>query len=132
MIRYSCLTCGKTAIVETEIKEGMMCNCTPPKAMKGRSFVMPRGTVEITPLSDEMLEGLSVSEAAAERTTMCAAWGIKNKSHTSHGANFSSRQARVALIHDIVSVVSAPHEWTRIRGLIARQYGYDIETCRMV
>ena len=126
--RYQCLDCGKTHI-GAEIVSGMICNCSPPKRIKGRK--MRDVVLERAPLSDELLTEVSAKEAQKLRTTLCQRWGINNKSHQSHGANFSSSQTVVNLIHDITGPVQGGLI-NSVRAAIIKDYGYDYLTGEMV
>lgn len=119
--RYQCLDCGKTYL-GPQLPGRMTCNCTPPKQISGTRIV--------TPLSAELLETISSSEAATRRSLYCRRWGIPNKSHVSHGSNFSSNQTVVNLINDIVSPVTG--ELRRaVRDLVAKDFSYDIDSKEM-
>lgn len=126
--RYQCLDCGKTYI-GVELVGGMTCNCKPPKKIDGlklRDVVIVR-----KPLSAELLTELSVKEAAAMREKLCKDLGINNKSHKSHGSNFSSNQTLVKLIEDITTPVTGGLI-VEVRAKIIKAYGYDYVTGEMV
>ena len=126
--RYQCLDCAKTHI-GAEIVSGMICNCSPPKRINGskmRDVVLVR-----EPLSDALLTEVSSSEAPDLRATLCLRWGINNKSHKSHGSNFSSSQTVVNLIHDITYPVQGGLINT-VRAAIIDDYRYDYITGEMV
>ncbi len=126
--RYQCLECGKTHI-GVEIVSGMICNCHPPKRIKGMK--MREVIIERKPLSDELLTEISAKEAPKLRDSLCRRWGINNKSHKSHGSNFSSNQTLVNLIEDITSPVQGGLIAV-VRAAIIEDYGYDYITGEMV
>jgi hypothetical protein len=99
----------------------MTCNCTPARQIVGRVYQV------IVPLSDALLEELSTAEAAIWRANACRRWGITNKSHKSHGSNFSSNQTVVNLINDIVTPVQGDLRRT-VREAVIEEFGYDIDT----
>ena len=101
----------------------MDCICTPPKKIVGVRIV--------TPLSDALTRLLSTGEAATLRNSLCTRWGIANKSHASHGANFSSNQTVANLINDIVTPVIGTLRNT-VRTAVINAYQYDIDTSEMV
>ena len=121
LYRYFCDVCGKT-YVGTPLPGKMTCNCSPARQITG--------TMVVTPLSDALLTVYSISNATALRGQLCANWGITNKSHATHGANFSGNQTLVQLISNIVGPVSS-QDWERVRALVIRDYNYDISTQRM-
>ena len=128
MFRYHCSDCGKTLILDgTATPDQKRCNCTPAKTMVGRAHSIP-----VPPLSREMTELLSVKDAEKKRAELCSEWGIANKSHKSHGSNFSSNQTLKNLIHNILEVVTGEDQLDRIHGLVARRYRYDIYTQSMI
>ena len=119
--KYQCLDCFKTHI-GAQLPGRMSCNCNPPKLISGVRIV--------TPLSPELLEQVSSSEAATRRNAFCTRWGIANKSHKQHGTNFSSNQTVVSLINDIVSPVTGELRRT-VREAVIHDFGYDIDTQEM-
>lgn len=119
---YRCNDCGKTH-VGTTAPSSLSCNCIPPKLMTGRMIA--------TPLSAELLEVLDINAATTRRALFCTQWSIPNKSHGSHGANFSGNQKLVDLINDIVSPVQGQLRVT-VRQRIIDDYGYDIDSRGMV
>ncbi|MCV4262544.1 hypothetical protein [Pseudomonas capsici] len=120
--RYHCSDCGKTYI-GPELNSVMMCLCTPQKKMLGQRLQ--------TPLSDELLQTISISEATQMRKTFCQRWNIPNKSHTTHGANFSKNQKLVDLIMDIVAPVTGTLR-TSVRQLVISEFRYDIDSKEMI
>ena len=122
--RYHCQDCGKTYIGEPT--PGMLCNCTPAKVMTGTPYV-----VQGPPLSDELQQLYSISQAATKRAELCNLWGIANKSHAQHGSNFSGNQTLAQLILNIVAPVQATQERARVRQLVIQKYHYDIDSQRM-
>lgn len=120
--RYQCLECGKTYLGPALATGTMSCNCVPPK--------MIRGTLIYTPLSDALQEILPIDKANKLRNELCQRWGIPNKSHATHGANFSSNQTLVNLINNIVIPVQGQLR-TTVRQLVIQDYGYDIDTKEM-
>jgi hypothetical protein len=100
----------------------MSCNCSPPKEIAGTQIV--------TPLSDALLAVLSSTEAAESRQTLCTRWDIKNKSHKTHGSNFSGSQTVVQLINDIITPVKG-ELWDLVRAHAINDYNYDINTQQM-
>ena len=119
--KYQCLDCFKTYI-GAQLPGRMSCNCNPAKQISGVRIV--------TPLSAELLEQVSSSEAATRRDYFCTRWGIANKSHKQHGTNFSSNQTVVSLINDIVSPVTGELRRT-VRAAVIQDFGYDIDTQEM-
>jgi hypothetical protein len=122
--RYHCSNCGKTYIGPAS--PGMMCTCAPPKQMIGSPYV-----TQAAPLSPELLAVLNIDAATKRRTELCAAWGVKNKSHSSHGSNFSGNQTLAQLINNIVEPVQGSAERGRVKALIIEQFQYDIDTQQM-
>jgi hypothetical protein len=119
--RYQCLDCGKTH-VGPQLPGRMTCNCAPAKLITGVRIV--------TPLTPELLETISSSEAATRRNAFCTRWGIDNKSHKQHGSNFSSNQTVVSLINDIVGPVTGELRNT-VRAHVIRDFGYNIDSKEM-
>lgn len=119
--RYFCGECGKT-YVGPQLPGKMTCNCTPPRQISG--------TLIVTPLSDALLAVLSISEATDLRRELCSRWGIANKSHNTHGSNFSGNQTVVQLIHNIIAPVQGDL-WDRVRAHVINDYSYDINTQQM-
>ncbi|WP_085741341.1 hypothetical protein [Pseudomonas syringae] len=103
--------------------QSMLCLCTPPKKILGKP--------QQTPLSDELLEMLDIGSASKMRAVFCQRWGIPNKSHTTHGSNFSSNQRVVDLILDIVAPVTGGLR-TNVRNLIISTFKYDIDSKEMI
>lgn len=124
--RYQCLDCGKTYI-GPQLAGGMECSCDDARTGGKKKS---RGTRIVTPLSNALLEVVSVSESATRRDALCTRWGIKNKSHEQHGSNFSSNQTMVNLIHNIVQPVTG-ELYESVRRHIIRDYAYDISTREM-
>ncbi|MEY4767333.1 MAG: hypothetical protein RI907_4006 [Pseudomonadota bacterium] len=122
--RYHCSACFKTYIGE-QLGGPMTCNCTPAKQIVGKYYADSE-----VPLSSALKEEVSCTEAATRRNALCLRWGIDNKSHKQHGANFSGTQSMVNLIHDIVSPVQGLLR-TAVRQHIINDYGYDIDTRKM-
>lgn len=124
--RYSCASnsCGKVYIGPRPSIVPMCC-CATPKKMKGVPFTMP-----VSPLSEALTEQLSTDEAANLRGTLCKRWGITNKSHKSHGSNFSSNQTVANLINDIVAPVQGLLR-AEVRQAVLEMYSYDIDTQMM-
>lgn len=122
--RYHCADCFKTYI-GPQLPNKMTCNCAKPKKISGTLHIIQ------IPLSEELLEILNSSQAAKMRNALCQNWGIINKSHVQHGANFSSNQTVVNLIHDIVSPVTGALRHI-VRDAIIRDYRYDIDSQQMV
>ncbi len=125
--RYQCLDCG-TTYIGPQLDGGMTCGCVPAKSIRGTFYGV--GVTHVKPLSDELLESLSVSEAGKVRSALCLEWGIPNKSHAFHGSNFSSNQTLVNLINNIVEPVRGGLLIT-VRQKVRQKYGYDIETQMM-
>lgn len=123
--RYQCLDCGKTYIGLPS--PGMMCNCVPAKPMIGTQI-----KEQPKLLSADLQEVYDIGKATKKRGELCAAWGIANKSHKSHGSNFAGNQTLAQLIQNIVAPVTAVGERQRVRLLIIQQYGYDIDLQGMV
>lgn len=119
--KYQCLDCFKTYI-GPQLPGKMACNCVPSKAISGVKVVKP--------LSDALLREISSGEAATMRSAMCTRWQITNKSHVSHGSNFSSNQKVVNLILDIVNPVRGTLRAT-VRAAVIAEYGFDIDTQEM-
>lgn len=119
--KYQCQVCFKTYI-GPQLPGKMDCNCVPSKAISGVKVVKP--------LSDELLRQISSGEAATMRSAMCTRWQISNKSHVSHGSNFSSNQKVLNLILDIVGPVQGTLR-TTVRQAIITEYGFDIDTQEM-
>ena len=120
--RYFCSECGKT-YRGVQLPTLMTCNCEPTKLISGTRIV--------TPLSAELLANVSTSVAATTRASYCTRWRIPNKSHTSHGTNFSSNQTLVNLINDIVTPVIGELRRS-VRTAIMTDFGYDIDTGEMI
>jgi hypothetical protein len=118
------MDCGKTYIGPQA--PGMTCNCMPPKLMIGT----PVASVA-RPLSQELQQLYTIGNATQLRAQLCQRWGIVNKSHAQHGSNFSGNQTLAQLIQNIVSPIQAPVERSRVKALIIREYGYDIDTQAM-
>lgn len=119
--KYKCLECFKTYI-GPQLPAKMTCNCSPAKQIAGVKVVRP--------LSDALLRAITSGEAATLRAELCTRWQIENKSHVSHGANFSSNQKVVNLIMDIVGPVKGGLRNTVRQAAIA-DFGYDIDTGEM-
>ena len=120
--KYKCIACFKTYI-GPELQTPIMCNCTPPKRM--------HGIRQQSPISDDLKQIISISEAATMRRKFCEKWNIPNKSHATHGSNFSSNQRIVDLINDIVVPVQGSLR-TSVRQLVISEFRYDIDSCEMV
>ncbi|SDO44702.1 hypothetical protein SAMN05216596_101403 [Pseudomonas congelans] len=120
--RYHCDNCGKTYIGQ-ELNTAMLCLCTPPRKIQGQ--------LQQTPLSDALLEMLDIGSASKLRASLCQSWGIPNKSHATHGSNFSTNQRVVDLILDIVAPVTGGLR-TTVRNLIISKYKYDIDSKEML
>lgn len=127
IMKYQCLVCFKTYIGES-LGGDMICNCQPPKSIKGTVYALSAPIVP--PLSDELTQLYSADQAAQLRDKLCSQWGMPNKSHKAHGKNFSSPQTLVNLIHDIVSVLQGGLR-NQVRQMIIKQYNYDIDTQMM-
>lgn len=125
--RYQCLDCGKTYL-GPQLAGRMECNCDDPRNRGSKK--KHSGTAIRTPLSQELQEIVSTSESATRRETLCTRWGIANKSHSQHGANFSSNQTMVNLIHNILGPVQGDL-YQSVRRHIIRDYAYDVETKEM-
>ncbi len=121
--RYSCSDCGKTYIGPP--KSGMFCNCAPPKVMIGTPYIP-----KVAPISDELKEQLKIQDATEKRAELCQLWGIDNKSHKTHGSNFSAPQSLMQLINNIVDPVQGADR-ERVRQLVIKKYSYDIDTQMM-
>jgi hypothetical protein len=119
--KYQCRECGKT-YVGLQLPARMSCNCTPAKQITG--------VRTSTLLSPDLLEVVNSSEAATRRARLCQRWQIPNKSHASHGANFSSNQKVVNLIQDIVAPVTGELRRS-VRAAIITDFFYDIDTREM-
>jgi hypothetical protein len=119
--RYYCDKCGKT-YVGPMLSGKMECNCQPPRQISGTELV--------TPLSAELLQDLDITAANELRNRLCTAWGIKNKSHTTHGSNFSGNQTVIQLINNIIKPVEGDL-WEKVRAHIIRDYSYDINSGKM-
>ena len=120
--RYSCNECGKTYL-GAQLPGRMACNCNPARMISGTRIV--------TPLSADLLAQVNTSQAATLRSQYCTRWGIDNKSHASHGSNFSSSQTVVNLINDIVSPVSGTLR-DSVRRAVMTDFGYDIDSREMI
>lgn len=120
--KYQCLECLKTYI-GPELLRPIMCNCTPPKKM--------HGVRQQSPLSAELIKIINISDARKMRVDFCSRWNITNKSHATHGSNFSGNQKVVDLINDIVSTVQGGLRIS-VRQLIISEFSYDIDTCEMI
>lgn len=122
--RYQCLDCGKT-YMGPQLPGGMKCNCNPPKSIIGKIVAAP-----VIPLSSELTKELNIVQATELRNQLCVRYGITNKSHKTHGSNFSGNQKVVNLIHNIVDPVTGTLRNT-VRTAIIRDYSYDIDTRQM-
>lgn len=120
--KYQCTDCFKTYI-GPQLAGSMLCNCAKPKSISGIRLQ--------TPLSDELTEVLDIAESAKRRNKFCQEWNITNKSHSTHGANFSGSQRVVDLIHDITAPVRGQLR-TSVRLLIIAKFKYDIDTSEMI
>lgn len=120
--RYSCEECGKT-YRGAQLPARMACNCQPARLITGIRIA--------TPLSPDLLAIVGTSEGATRRAFYCTRWGIANKSHASHGANFSSNQTLVNLINDIVTPVIGELRRS-VRTAIMTDFSYDIDTGEMI
>lgn len=121
--RYTCAECAATYIGEQVTGK----TCGSGHAMTGSPYV-----VKMTPLSKELKESYSITEATKLRTELCQLWGIDNKSHKTHGSNFSGNQTLAQLIQNIVDPVAEGAERERIRGLCITRYKYDFDDRSMV
>lgn len=121
--RYSCNECGKTYIGPAQ--PGMTCNCTPARILIGTPYAPAA-----PPLSDDLLVQLNIQNATQRRADLCRRWGIENKSHKTHGANFSAPQSLVQLINNIVEPLQGADR-ERVRQLVITDYQYDIDTRMM-
>lgn len=79
------------------------------------------------PLSQELQVQLNIQNATDKRAELCQLWGIDNKSHKTHGANFSAPQSLVQLINNIVEPLQGADR-ERVRQLCITKYQYDIDT----
>lgn len=130
--RYQCLDCGKTYI-GPKIEGGMVCNCTPAKTITKSTTVQMGPSAASGPvltLRPPLTDNVLSSEAASVRNALCTRYGIANKSHKSHGSNFSSNQTLANLIGDIVAPVTGELR-TRVRQAIIDDYSYDIDSGTM-
>ncbi len=93
--------------------------------MVGRPYSSP-----VPSLSSELAASISSGNAAKLRGQLCQKWGITNKSHVSHGSNFSSNQTVASLLNDITAPLRGSLR-TEVRDLIISDYGYDIDTQMM-
>jgi len=119
--RYYCDKCG-TTYIGPMLPNKMECNCKPPKQIAGTEIV--------TPLSAALLQDLDITAANELRGRLCTAWDIKNKSHATHGSNFSSNQTVIQLINNIIQPVTG-ELWEKVRAHIIRDYNYDINSGKM-
>ncbi len=103
----------------------MFCNCAPPKVMIGTPYIP-----KVAPISDELKEQLKIQDATEKRAELCQLWGIDNKSHKTHGSNFSAPQSLMQLINNIVDPVQGADR-ERVRQLVIKKYSYDIDTQMM-
>ncbi|MDE2596829.1 MAG: hypothetical protein KGL44_08135 [Sphingomonadales bacterium] len=87
--------------------------------------------VQGPPLSAELQQLYTISQATTKRAELCTLWGITNKSHAQHGSNFSGNQTLAQLILNIVAPIQAAHERARVRQLVIQAYHYDIDSQRM-
>ncbi|RZI84795.1 MAG: hypothetical protein EOP38_07670 [Rubrivivax sp.] len=85
-----------------------------------------------TPLSSALKESYSISAATKLRSELCSLWGITNKSHATHGSNFSGNQTLAQLIQNIVEPLAEGAERDRIRGMCIARYSYDFDDRSMV
>lgn len=121
--RYSCSECGATYIGE---------QLTSPTCGSGHKMTGSPYVVKMAPLSSELQQSLSITEATKKRTELCKLWGIANKSHKTHGSNFSGNQTLAQLIQNIVEPVAEGAERERIKLLCIALYHYDFDDRVMV
>lgn len=120
--RYSCSECGATYIGEQIVGK----TCGSGHKMTGSPYTMP-----VTPLSSELTQSYSITEATKLRGELCTLWNITNKSHKTHGSNFSGNQTLQQLIQNIVEPVAEGAERDRVRLLCIAKYHYDFDARAM-
>ena len=104
----------------------MTCNCDPPRVLIGTPY-----QPVMVPLSAQLQTPLNITQATERRELLCSRWGIINKSHKQHGSNFSGSQTLAQLINNIVEPLQQGTERERVRGLVLRDFDYDIDTRMM-
>ena len=139
--RYHCDFCCYTYIgprlaVDNPLR---FCRCTPgsggtARPLEEKEYIhsAPRPDPD-PPLSRELREEYTVGKDADRvRARLAERWIIHDKTHSSHGSNFSGRQTLLQIIKNLVSTVQGETEIQRIREAVINDFGYDIVLCKMV